>query len=137
MSKIIVQIINGMQRFAPFITDNAFSEQRFDDEIQALNATAEIKPQIILLHYAVRKQETGSYIDLLLRESPMSKIVIVAESLAEDAILDILLAGAKGYIEQRDMQKLGNKMLKSIQEGEAWIGRKMVAKLLDRLRNNL
>lgn len=136
MSRNIVQIIDSAQQLTPFVIDNDFSEQRFDDEIQALNAAAEIKPQIILLHYAVRKKRTGCYIGLLLRESPISKIVIIAENLAEDAILDVLIAGAKGYMEQRDMQKLGNKMLKAVQEGEAWIGRKTVAKLLDRLRLN-
>lgn len=134
MSGIIVLIVGNTRYITSIPINDDFSLLRYDDEIQALNAVAEFKPPIVLLHYSVRGNETCAYIDLLLRENPMSKIVVIAENLAEETILDILVSGAKGYMEQQNWHKLGHKMLKVVSDGEAWISRKMVARLLDRLR---
>lgn len=134
MNKTSVHIIGNTRQVAAFEVSSGFEIQRFEDVIQALNAAAELRPQIILLHYAMRKEQTVNYIRLLLRESSASKIVIIVENLEDDAILDMLIAGAKGYMEQPEVDKFGDKMLRAIRLGEAWISRKMVAKLLDRLR---
>lgn len=137
MRGIIVLIIASTRQIKPCQLGNDFSELRYEDEIQALNAAAELKPLVVLLHYSVRGNDTCHYIDLLLRENPLGKIVVIAENLAEERILDVLVSGAKGYMEQQDWHKFSNKMLKVVFDGEAWISRKMVAKFLDRLRKNV
>jgi DNA-binding NarL/FixJ family response regulator len=136
MNRTSVHIIGGMRHVTPFEASGGcgFEIQCYEDEIEALNAAIKHRPQIILLHYAIRMEQTVCYIELLLRESPVSKIVIIGENLDDDAILDMLIAGANGYMELAEVKKFGNKMLLAIRRGEAWIGRKMVGKLLDRLR---
>jgi DNA-binding NarL/FixJ family response regulator len=60
---------------------------------------------------------------------------VIAEKLTDEEVLDCLMAGAKGYLQIDDVDKFINKVIQAIRADEAWITRRMVAKLLDRLRN--
>jgi DNA-binding NarL/FixJ family response regulator len=134
MDRMHVFFIGKPRHLNAFELDDDFAAQRFDDEIVAFNAVAETHPYIIILDYALRKSRTPDYIELLLRASPASRLVVIADKLSEAAILEVLVAGANGYAEQREMPRIGGKLLRAIWQGEAWISRTMVAKLLERLR---
>lgn len=104
-----------------------------DDEIRALIAAEQVKHDIILLNYSVRNKHTVEYIALLCRICARSKIILIGSGLADDEILECLIAGAKGFLQIDEVQKFINKLLPAVQAGEAWISRRLVAKLIDKL----
>ena len=129
-----VLIIDNHNMLVRPINREGMSVTVCDDEIRALNTVAWEKPEIILLNYAVQNYNTAAFISLLRNANEKSKIVLIARALTDDEILDCLIAGATGYLEIIDMPKFINKLLPAVHAGEAWITRRMVAKLITRLR---
>ncbi len=128
---INVQVIGISEHTNKVITSEDTHIAFLEDEVQALNAVEKIKPSVILLDYNLRQTETNEYIKLLLGVSKDSKIVVIAEQLKDEAIFACLIAGAKGYQNIQQLSDYSEKMINVIDKGEAWITRRMVAKLLD------
>ena len=130
---IDVLIIDNENVLARHIDAEGVAMIVHNDQIRALNAAELLKPDIIMLNYTVPANNTVEFISLLCRVSEHSKIVLIAQDLADDEIIDCLLAGAKGYLQINEMKNFINKLIPAIHAGEAWITRRMVAKLIDRL----
>ncbi|WP_036252764.1 response regulator transcription factor [Methylobacter sp. BBA5.1] len=133
---IDVLIIDKENTIAPAIDAGEASVLVYDDEIRALHAAEAMRPDIVVLNYTVREQDTAAFIALLTRASKRSKIVLIAENLTDEAVIECLMAGAKGYLQLSEVDKFINKLLQAVQAGEAWITRRMVAMLLDKLRSH-
>jgi len=131
-----VLIIDKDNVIAPAIHEGTVMFSVLYDEIQALNAVETMQPEIIVLNYAIQKSRTAEFISLLFQTSEHGKIILVAESLADEEVLKCLIAGAKGYLQIHEVKNFINKLLCAVNAGEAWITRRMVAKLLDKLRNH-
>jgi len=131
-----VLIIDKDNVIAPAIHEGTVMFSVLYDEIQALNAVETMQPEIIVLNYAIQKSRTAEFISLLFQTSEHGKIILVAESLADEEVLKCLIAGAKGYLQIHEVKNFINKLLYAVNAGEAWITRRMVAKLLDKLRNH-
>lgn len=110
-------------------TDVAF----YCDEILGFNA-AEQQPELILLNYALRSEKTPDYIRLLTAAAPTASLIVIGENTHEDDIFRCLLAGAKGHQESQSLPHYLVKLIKVVSQGEAWISRSMVTKLLDTIR---
>jgi len=106
----------------------------YTDEIQALNAVEAQLPGLIMLNHALRGGETPSYIDLLISMNPATNVVVIGDDLPDDQVLACLLIGAKGYQNSRDLANYAGKIIKAIAAGEAWITRRMTARLLEAIR---
>jgi len=131
-----VLIIDKDNVIAPAIHEETVMLSVFYDEIQALNAVETMRPEIIVLNYAIQKNRTAEFISVLFQTSEHSKIILVAENLTDEEVLECLIAGAKGYLQIHEVKNFINKLLCAVNAGEAWITRRMVAKLLDKLRNH-
>lgn len=105
----------------------------FSDEIQALNA-AEQQPQMIILSYTMRGKQTPDYIRLLIAAAPRSSLVVIGDNVHEDDVFCCLLSGAKGFQELQQLPNYSDKLVRVVMQGEAWVSRKMVARLLDAIR---
>ena len=130
---INVQIIGIAGQIKQVFEKNEVNLSFFDDEVQALNATEKNQPSVIFLDYDLRQLGTHSYIKLLLRASRESKIIVVADELSDDGILNCLTAGARGYQNKNKLNEYILKMIRVVDAGEAWITRSMVVILLDTL----
>lgn len=108
----------------------------FNDEIQALNAVEQRQPDLVLLNYSVRDQHTPEYVALLLNACAGARVVVVGDGLSDDAIIYCLLAGAKGYQNGPQLKDYLDRLIKAVTAGEAWVSRKLVAHLLDVLRQS-
>lgn len=108
----------------------------FSDEIQALNAVEQRQPDLVLLNYSVRDQHTPEYVALLLNACAGARVVVVGDGLSDDAIIYCLLAGAKGYQNGPQLKDYLDRLIKAVTAGEAWVSRKLVAHLLDVLRQS-
>lgn len=101
------------------------------NEIKALDHSEQVQPAIILLNYQLREELTPEYIGLLAKASPTSK-VIVTGSLTDSQIIDCLMAGAQGYLDNAQMEVFADKAITAVNMGEAWVSRQMLGKLLNR-----
>jgi len=132
---IKVQVIDNTNIIKSELSNVVCDISIHDDEVLALNALEKERFSVILLNYSFRKDETSEYIQLILNTCPESKIIVIADELSEDKILNFLLAGAKGYQEIKQLDTYASKLIKVIDAGEAWITRHMVTILLDTLRS--
>lgn len=130
---INLQIIDNSDQIKLALLDAEVDLSVYSDEVRALIAVEEIQPSVIFLSYNVRKEETGDYIKLLLKASEDSKIVVIADELNEEKIVNCLIAGAKGYQDLKQLQVYAKKLIMMVDAGEAWITRRMVGILLDKL----
>ena len=105
----------------------------FEDEVEALHAVQRLQPSLLLLRYGQRRQQTPSYIRALLQASPLTHIVVVGDEVSDDMICECLLAGAHGYQNQTQLNRYFKKMIRVVEQGEAWVSRKLVAHLLNSL----
>ena len=99
-----------------------------------LNYAAQYKPDIILLDYTVPVNHVLIIVNLLIQESPRSKIILIGESLSDELILDYLANGVYGYLPVNTMKVFLTKAVTAVHSGEAWISRKIAALLIVRLR---
>ncbi len=129
-----VQIIDKTGRIKLKLLEAEVNPFLCDDEVQALNSIEKMQPSVVILNYEVRKEQTIDYITLILTASSDSKIVVIADELSEEKILDCLLAGAKGYQSVKQLDEHINKLIKVVDAGGAWVTRRMIAKLLNKIR---
>lgn len=132
---IDILIIDNENAIARFVDEDKTTITVYDDEVRALDAVEKSKPSIIIINYTMRKTATAKYISLLFKASSQSKIVLIAQKLTDNEILDCLAAGTKGYLQVDEVEKFINKLVKAVADGEAWISRHMVSKLLARLHH--
>lgn len=129
-----VLIIDNSEQIKPVLSDTAANISLYIDEVQALNAVEKKQPPVVFLNYAVRNEETIEYIKLILKARKDCKIIVIADDLNQEKILNCLIAGAKGYQQIKQLGFYMDKLLKVIDAGEAWISRRMEALVLNTLR---
>ena len=89
---------------------------------------------VVLLHYAVRGWDSAELVDQLKKSNPAVEIVLLGNDLDEELIIDCVMAGANGYQQIANLAAYAEKMVRVIGAGEAWISRKMVARLIQSWR---
>jgi len=101
--------------------------------LNAVNNTADTlenvikhRPAIIFVDYDIEKDNTGIFIKALLAESPNSKIILLANQLADDVVVSCLFIGAFGYLDWADKARFFNKVIDVVAKGEAWFTRRIV-----------
>jgi DNA-binding NarL/FixJ family response regulator len=100
-----------------------------ENEVSTLNNMVPGQSSLVLLRY--QESVTVNLIRVLLKANPQANIVVVAPQLAEQKIIDCVLAGAKGYQNADTLKDYSSRLLAAIKGGEAWVSRKLVAKLID------
>ena len=98
------------------------------DELQAAEVIRDLKPDIVLVGTALAELKGLQIIRVVKQNSPASKVIILNGAMDEGAIIEILQAGAKGYIpKDSGISSLVN-AIKTVHDGEIWIERKLIAK---------
>lgn len=106
----------------------------FNNQVDALQCVVVDKPAVILLDYEIEKANTGLLVKTLLVESPDSKVILIGEKLSDNIVLSCLVSTIYGYLERQDVEKFLHKAIFSVAKGEAWISRRLVGLLIERLR---
>lgn len=104
------------------------------DEVQALNTLEQLRPELVFLNYALRGEQTQEYIRLVVKTLPTASLIVVGEQTGEESVIRCLLSGAKGFQELQDLRHYSIRLVQAINRGEAWVSRRMVASLLDAVR---
>jgi len=101
--------------------------------LEAIAATAKLKPRVLLLNLSLLKGKEISLLPVLRQKSPRTKVILLTRRAPESRILEALSHGAMGYLEENVLNAFLPKAVRIVDAGEAWIPRKMVAKIIDRL----
>lgn len=112
-------------------------EAEFDclaNEIQAFNILERLRPELVFLRYALRGEQTPDYIRLVVNALPAASVIVVGEQTSEEGVLQCLLSGAKGFQELQDLRYYSFRLVQAVSRGEAWVSRRVVASLLDSVR---
>jgi DNA-binding NarL/FixJ family response regulator len=104
-----------------------------NNKAQALNMVTESEPLVLLLDYSFMQIETVSYIKALRAKCSHCKIIVIGDALSDKEVLNCLIAGAIGYQNLDRLREYASKLIEAINAGEAWITRRLTAKLLEKL----
>lgn len=110
----------------------AISIRCYNENIGILEVVGVYKPSVILLDYEFEALNTELYIKTLLAESPKSKVILLGNNLSDEVILNSLIHGAYGYLKYGDMDKFLLKAIISVENGQAWVTRKLVGLLIEK-----
>lgn len=96
-------------------------------------AAARLRPRILLLDAQLSAGKGVSLLRVFRRKSPRTKVILLTRRSSQVRILDALSDGARGYLDTRALPTFLPKAVRRVDAGEAWVPRRMVAKILDRL----
>lgn len=102
-----------------------------NDPIIALNSLSDCCEAIVFISYALLQQETPTFIHGLKRQNQNLDIIVVGYGIRSGEIIDCIMAGAKGYEDAVLFPQFAHKIIKVIEQGEAWLSRRLVAELID------
>lgn len=131
-----IVIIDHQETLARLIPTGRLSVRFFDDPLVAYRFIETSRPAIVFVGFELLKDDAVRYLEYLYGIIPDRPIILTASQLEDDRILDCLAAGARGYLELNDAEKFIAKLIGAVLNGEAWISRRLVAKLLRRLQNS-
>lgn len=131
-----IVIIDHQETLARLIPTDRLTVRFFDDPLAAYQFIETSRPAIVFVGFELLKDDAFRYIEYLYRIIPDSPIILTAGQLEDDRILDCLAAGARGYLEINEAEKFILKLISVVLNGEAWVSRRLVAKLLRRLQNS-
>jgi DNA-binding NarL/FixJ family response regulator len=100
---------------------------------EAVSATARLKPRVILLDLELSSEFGASLISILRRRSRRSRVSLLVGRASEDRIVEALSHGAVGCVTKKEIPLFLSKALEAVAAGEAWMSRKLVPKIVDRL----
>ena len=100
---------------------------------EAVSATARLKPRIILLDLQLSSDFGATLISVLRRRSSRSRVILLVGRASEDRIVEALSHGAVGCVTKKEIPLFLPKALEAVAAGEAWMSRKLVPKIVDRL----
>jgi len=106
-------------------------------EIRRADALAEcmarLQPQLALLDVRLTHVNTVRVVADLLKRSPGTRIIALANDLDEDQELALFRAGVRGVCPLDSAADLLTRVVSAVLQGELWIRRTLIAKLVDSL----
>ncbi len=91
------------------------------------------QPRVLIMDFAEQAEISLGLIRMINIKNAAGKILLISNFTDEELILDGVTVGAKGYLEQEACGIFLVKAIEAIALGEAWLSRKTVAALLERL----
>ena len=101
--------------------------------LDAVSATERLKPRVLLLDLALFNGNGTSLLRVIRRRSPQTQVLLLTHRASESRTIEALSHGARGYLEKRTLPAYLPRAVRAVDAGEAWVPRKMVAKIMDRL----
>jgi DNA-binding NarL/FixJ family response regulator len=101
--------------------------------LDVIKTTARLRPRILLLDFGLATSPGVSLIGALRQKSPRTKVILLTERATPARTLEALAHGARGYLDRALIPKFLPRAVRVVDAGEAWVPRKMVAKIMDRL----
>jgi DNA-binding NarL/FixJ family response regulator len=101
--------------------------------LEAIISTGRLRPRILLLDLALARAQGNPLIPALRQKSPQTKVILMTDGASEARTLEGLAHGARGYLDRALLTTFLARAVRVVDAGEAWVPRKMVARIMDRL----
>ena len=101
--------------------------------LDALADAVRFNPRILLLDISMSKINGIALLPTLREKSPQTKVILLARRPSQARIMEALSHGAVGYLKGKDIKIFLSKAVRRVDAGEAWVPRKMVAKIVKHL----
>jgi|SRR5688572_17987717 DNA-binding NarL/FixJ family response regulator len=101
--------------------------------LEAITSTAHLRPNILLLDLAMARAQRMPLIPAVRQKSPQTKVILLTDGPSEARTLEALAHGARGYLDKALLPTFLARAVRVVDAGEAWVPRKMVALIMDRL----
>jgi DNA-binding NarL/FixJ family response regulator len=101
--------------------------------LDAVTAIEKLKPSILLLDLDLFDGGARTtLLPVIRRRSPRTRVLLLTERTRDARTIDALCRGARGYLEKGTLRTYLCRAVRAVDAGEAWVPRKMVAKIMDR-----
>lgn len=95
---------------------------------------ARLAPRILLIDSKIALGR-GLVLPMFRRSSPKTRVIVLTGQSAGPALLDALAHGAHGVLNRRLLRALLTKAIRRVAEGESWVPRKMIPKVMESLKS--
>jgi DNA-binding NarL/FixJ family response regulator len=103
--------------------------------LEAINAMGRHRPRILLLDLTLARTGGRPLIPALRQKSPHTRVILLTDGESPARTLEALSQGARGYLDRSLLDVFLTRAVRVVDAGEAWVPRKMVARIMDRLAN--
>ena len=93
---------------------------------------ARLAPRILLVDSRLAMGR-GLVLPVFRRNSPDTKVIVLASHSSRAALMDAFSHGAHGYLNRRLLRAFLPKAVRKVHEGEAWVPRKMLPPIIESL----
>ena len=90
-------------------------------------------PTIVLIDFSVIAEAHYAMLAELRRSHPKIKVIFLCDGADQTKLIDAFRHGASGYIESKDREAFLAKAIQAVNNGEAWVPRHFVTKIVERL----
>jgi DNA-binding NarL/FixJ family response regulator len=101
--------------------------------LEAVSLTGRLKPRVVLLDLNLSSEFGASLISVVRRKSSRTRVILLVGRASEARIIEALSHGAVGCVTKKDMPRFLPEALEAVASGEAWMSRKLIPKIMDRL----
>lgn len=104
------------------------------DSNQAISMAEALQPDIVLLAVNIQELSALNALSLIRKKSPRTDVLILSGCPDDEIMNAALQQGAKGYVSKMVSHKDLVKAIQVVHAGEIWAGRKVLAGVLESLR---
>ena len=104
--------------------------------LEAMAAVAKLRPRILLLHLNSLRGAKINFIRALHQHNNRIKVILLTRRVPQEWILEALSHGVRGYLKENRINTLLPKAVRKVEAGEAWVPRRTVCKIIDRLTSD-
>ena len=101
--------------------------------LEAVSATARLKPRVVLLDLKLSSEFGATLVSVLRRKSARTRVILLVGAAPESKIIEAMSHGAVGCVNKKDLARFLPEALVAVSSGEAWMSRKLIPKIMDRL----
>lgn len=91
------------------------------------------EPTIALIDFSVVSEAHYAMLAELRRSHPKTKVIFLCDGADQAKLIDAFRHGASGYLETKDREAFLAKAIQAVSDGEAWVPRHFVTKIVERL----
>jgi len=101
--------------------------------LEAVSLTGRLRPRVVLLDLSLSSEFGASLISVIRRKSSRTRVILLVGRASEARIIEALSHGAVGCVSKKDLSRFLPEALEAVAAGEAWMSRKLIPKIMDRL----
>lgn len=101
--------------------------------LEAVSLTGRLKPRVVILDLNLSSEFGASLISVLRRKSSRTRVILLAGKAPENRVIEALSHGAVGCVSKNSLARFLPEALEAVASGEAWMSRKLIPKIMDRL----